>query len=77
MVTETLNDVIEQITEIKEQEAEVLAKIERNPQGAETLIQEEFNRIDKEIERVQKNIEETLNNKVFTTNTWNGWGYGG
>lgn len=76
-------EVNENIADIKKQEKDIMEKIESNPAAAQTIIENEMKRVDDMIKaQTQKmeSIKEELNNKkvrFVTTESWNGWGYGG
>lgn len=75
-------NVAEQVAEVKAQEADIMAKIEANPNEAKVLIEEEVERVDEALNNLTEKIEKLAdginkNKVVFTTTTWNGWGYNG
>jgi hypothetical protein len=76
-VNKIAEEVNEKVAKIQEKGTKIMKDIEASPENAEQLLNNELKRVEKEIARVEKEIQETLNNKVFTTNTWNGWGYNG
>ena len=81
-IEEVSNQVAEEVAEVKAQEADLMAKIEENPEEAEKLIQAEVERVDEALKALDEKIEKLTgdvnkNNVVFTTTTWNGWGYDG
>lgn len=79
-VEELTAEARQNIVEVKEMEAELLEKLEVEPENANTILTTEIEEIGEKIQEVETQIEqltETLkNNKVFaTTTSWNGWGY--
>ena len=66
---------------IKAQEEDLMKKIEENPEKIQEIVEKEIKNVDESIKKVTEKIEnmsENIKNKkvFFTTNNWNGWGYG-
>ena len=81
-IEEVSEQVAEEVAEVKAQETELMTKIDENPESAKEIIENEVERVDEALnalnEKIEKISDEMNKNKViFTTTTWNGWGYNG
>lgn len=78
-ITEANMKVQEDLASIKSQEEKIMKEIERNPNAAQEIVEKELRHVDEMIKTQMEKIEvltkEIKNNKVFSTNSWNGWGY--
>lgn len=80
-VEEVTSQVTTEINDIKAREEKILKEIETNPAAAQQILEKEIAQVDDLIKgfetKVEKLTNEVKKNKVvFTTNSWNGWGYG-
>lgn len=80
-IEEVSSEVTENIADIKTREENLLKQIENNPQAAQKIVEDEIKHVDEMMKKfdtkIQTLTEEVKNNKVFfTTESWNGWGYG-
>lgn len=81
-LNEATEKVTEEIAEVKAQEADLMAKINETPEQAQEVIENEMARVDEAINVLNEKVKElsgdiNKNKMVFTTSTWNGWGYNG
>lgn len=81
-LNEATEKVTEEIAEVKAQEADLMAKINETPEQAQEVIENEMARVDEAINALNEKVKElsgdiNKNKMVFTTSTWNGWGYNG
>lgn len=81
-IDEATEKVTEEIAEVKAQEADLMAKINEAPEQAQEVIETEMARVDEAINTLNEKVKElsgdiNKNKMVFTTSTWNGWGYNG
>lgn len=80
-INDVMSDVNEDIAAIKEREAQIMQRIEANPEATEEIVMNELQRVDEMIKtqtaKMEELAKEVKNNVVFTTTqSWNGWGYG-
>lgn len=80
-INNVMSDVNEDIAAIKEREAQIMQRIEANPDATEEIVMNELQRVDEMIKtqtaKMEELAKEVKNNVVFTTTqSWNGWGYG-
>ena len=81
-IDEATEKVAEEIAEVKAQETDLMNKINETPEQAQEVIENEMARVDEALNALNEKVKElsgdiNKNNAVFTTTTWNGWGYNG
>lgn len=78
-INETTDEINKKISDVKIDEAELMKKIQENPESIEDIVRNEIKLVDDAMKNthieMEKLTQSVKNNKKFTSNSWNGWGY--